>query len=1472
MAKRVINFNDYIGGEEALQIAARALRSLGKDVTNLSKTVGDDSGRIAAGFATIKQGIADIQSKAGKLQLFSGEDKAVLTALAQQLGELKKRQEDYKATVAAQKVVQQGLTETAKQYTSELAKQKDALKAAALAGDVEGQKKAAAAIRQTTQETTQLSKALRGANSEFTAAKGSYDALVIENNKLLASLHSLEGGLMSGSQEALKLKKQIYDNTQTLKDFDAETNRNFRSVGDYAKGFSGLVAELAKARSAQAGLTAGSEEYNRAQIRITGFQTAAQKSAAQMGLSYEQAEAKINGVAQAIQPLTTDLVRLEKEQQQVAKTAGEESVQYQKLGFQIQSAKTKIDEVATATAKAGEVQESFGKQLGFSKEGLNDYLTQLAVGAIGLQALVQASGAAFQANVEYSRNLAEVRKTTGLTADEAERLAQSLENLDTPTNLAGLLKIASVGGQLGIAKEDLLEFTKAIDTAVQALGNDFGGGAEAAEQIATTLGKISTVFGKELGTDVAQNILKIGSAVNQLGSEGAATAPFLTDVAQRVGGIATQSGLGLKDVLAYAAVLQETGSTAEVAGSSLGRLFSTLSTKTKAAFEIAQKANPALTLKEYTRLVNTDFNSAIQLFLKGLNAGNASTTEVAKRLGTLKLESGEARTAILTLAQSTDLFAQRQATANTQLNEATSLAKEAAVNVENLAGSVDELKNEAGELVTSGFLSSIFKGIVDIVKLDFKLFNAAFRGIGDAAEYVGQKLGILNKPLTDYTAKTVESALATIKQTAAQEKLLNAYTALGNVTQRSAEQEQEYAALRTKLLQEFGTAETKEVLNSIARNKEKVEDTKNTLRLEIKNFSDGIEDAGQKFARAQDAISVQLAGKTAEQIAAIRAVAKARAESAGRGTTVSGDSLIPQAQINAADRLNKAEELLKSQQILRSQAVAALAKLEGTNTAAKLAGADAAGVEEEAELQLDRTRQELAKNRAASLRDELADNAERLKLLRAYQAQQGKLFEDGQISPEILAERVRGSEDLATQIQRDGAAIRIKIAKAEAAERLAEAENDRIRQSKKKNISEEELKDIQGQYAARRVEIFRKEARDIAQAQSDLRKQLEVEPLEFKVATVDFNKLRADLIGYVKTYESELESLKNAEMARDSELTGALARREISQNTYDQQQRKNRKDTDEAILALDKKYHKATLEDQKKANQDALDDQEAAVAKRIALIEKIGQFTSAAESAFFGVKGNYIDADIQRTQQAYDSEIQAAGANSALKLQIQQKYDKQLRKLNYDKAKAERDQAAISVAISTAVAVGKSLATYGLPAAIPFIIGDLIIGGLQEAVILTKPLPAYFKGRKSGPAELAQVSERGPELIHEKASNRFRYVAEQAVVQLGEGDKVFTAHETTAMLATVGLNHSQAQQPARVAQAFSGAAQGAATARETQEGRGYSKLAANIDANTAALRKLKPTTVKVYRGADADVETSQGLTRYLTQRRFGKQG
>ena len=1381
---KVSDLFDPLGpGTQDLQDFTAAVQGLSRNYKNFAKNLDADSERVKAALAAVQTQGATILAQANGLNLLNEQERQSIAALTTQVQGLLREQARLQEVQAAQARAQERVKDATTQAQSALRAMQNELREAYAAKDTARIEAAAKSIAGYKNETLDLSRAVRGASSELTAARGSYNALELENRRLITTLKNLQDGLGGGSAEAAKLEQQIAANTQTLKDFDAKILVFNRNVGNYKGGFTDLVQELAKARAAQAGLAQGSQEYNGNLVKVSGFQTAAQRSAAQMGLTYEQAEAKIEQVTAAIQPLTTSLLRLEKEQEAVAVSAGKESEAYQRIGFQIESTKKDIADITTATATAGDQTSGFTQQLGFTKAGLQQYAVGLAAGTIGVQALVQASRELFADNVQYSRELAEVRKTTGLTADESERLAGSLKQLNTPTTLAGLLKIAEVGGQLGEKGVESVEaFTKAIDIASQALSNDFTGGAE---EIATVLGKISNVFRKELGDDTAHNILAVGSAVNQLGADGAATAPFLTDVALRVGAISASTGVGLKNVLAYAAVLQETGSTSEVAGTALNRFFSTLTTKTKEAYAIAKLANPALTLKDFTHLVNTDFNQAIQVFLAGLREGGKSTTDQARLLATLKLQSGEAKNAIITLSQNTQLFAERQQTANDQLRDATSLAAEAAVNVDTLGGSVDQATNDFKNFFTSGAAAGFLKFLVDATRYLYKnTIGQAVRDIGDAVSYAKEKMSLAAPPLTNYTDKTVAATLATIQQVASQEQLYNAYARLRDTTQRSAAQEAEYSTLRQKLVQEFGTAEEKAVLDSIARRKEQVENTKNTLRQEIAAFTSGVDEAQLKFARAQDAISVQLAGKSAEQLASIRAAAKAQAESGNR-RAVDGNTgaLIPQAQINAANRLNQAEEALKNQQLLRSQAVAALAKLEGTNTQAKQAGADAAEDEADAEAQLDRTAQERAKNRVRALQQDLAANQRRIEDVRKYQAAQGQLFADRQLSSQAFASSVLGSEELVTQYERDGAALRITLAKAESQEKLVAAENDRARQRQKKNITQAELTDIDGQYAQRRIGIARDEKAAISKIYEDLQAKLEVKPLEFKVAGLNANTLKPVVDNITngaenaeKAFQRSLVAIQGAATRQETEATLARANGEISEQTYQDRLLAIKREASGKTLALLQASHKATGDEENANAKLRLQQDQALVAKRLAIIEKAGAYAQELESAYATIKGNQIDAQIQRTQAAYDNETKAAGNNAELKAQIDKKYQKQLAKLNYDKAKAEQDAALTSIAISTAVGIAKAFAEYVFPyALIPAGIAA-VQGALQAAVVLSKPLPAYFKGRAGGPAEFAQLGERGPELVGQPG--RLRLVEKPSIGYLAAGDRVYTAPET----------------------------------------------------------------------------------------------
>ena len=60
-------------------------------------------------------------------------------------------------------------------------------------------------------------------------------------------------------------------------------------------------------------------------------------------------------------------------------------------------------------------------------------------------------------------------------------------------------------------------------------------------------------------------------------------------------------------------------------------------------------------------------------------------------------------------------------------------------------------------------------------------------------------------------------------------------------------------------------------------------------------------------------------------------------------------------------------------------------------------------------------------------------------------------------------------------------------------------------------------------------------------------------------------------------------------------------------------------------------------------------------------------------------------------------------------------------------------------------------------------------------------MPNYFVGRKDGPAEFANLGERGPELVGQEKTG-YRLIPKPTVGYLRAGDRVYTAPETQQLL------------------------------------------------------------------------------------------
>lgn len=192
-----------------------------------------------------------------------------------------------------------------------------------------------------------------------------------------------------------------------------------------------------------------------------------------------------------------------------------------------------------------------------------------------------------------------------------------------------------------------------------------------------------------------------------------------------------------------------------------------------------------------------------------------------------------------------------------------------------------------------------------------------------------------------------------------------------------------------------------------------------------------------------------------------------------------------------------------------------------------------------------------------------------------------------------------------------------------------------------------------------------------------------------------------------------------------------------------------------------------TAETQRAANQRAI-QQTAEYAQQIGDI--LNGFAENQQQREL----NKLDADRQRIEELRkEGKISEQEATARLK-----RLDVAERRIRREQAQREKQLAIFNAIIATAVAVARA----GNPilAAIA-----AALGAAQIAVIASKPIPQFAKGKKNSYQGPGIVGEAGSELI-EKNGQLF-IAPKKTIVWLGSKDKVYNHQETVRMLEKPGL-------------------------------------------------------------------------------------
>ena len=434
-----------------------------------------------------------------------------------------------------------------------------------------------------------------------------------------------------------------------------------------------------------------------------------------------------------------------------------------------ESAKTKVELDALnarmttlrtgANASALSIQNLAGK--------FNHY-SGIVTGALAALAGVALS---IKGTIDLNNKLAEaqttVAKTTGMNNEEVKELMRTYSDFDTRTSNMDLLKISEVGGRLGVPKEEIAEFTKEVDKMYVALGDSFEGGVE---QVANQMGKIKNLFKETKDLDIATAFNQIGSSLNELGANGAASEANIADFTLRIGALPDNLKPSIAETLALGAAFEESGIDSERAGTAYSS-FVRMAAKESGKF--AEVMN--LTKKEVDDLINKD---PMQFFLKfAEGAKGLDTVEMAKMLDYLKLNDQYVISILGAASENTDRFRKTINLSNEALQEATSLTEEFNKVNNNAAAIYDKVKKSIIGAFTSDTVAKSLNWLIE----SFGKMIGAVEDADGKWHAIGQTFMFVVKLLTIVTVGVISFntavALSNLTLATAKERLL-AYTVI----------------------------------------------------------------------------------------------------------------------------------------------------------------------------------------------------------------------------------------------------------------------------------------------------------------------------------------------------------------------------------------------------------------------------------------------------------------------------------------------------------------------------------------------------------------------------------------------------------------------------------------------------------------------------------------------------------------------
>ena len=377
----------------------------------------------------------------------------------------------------------------------------------------------------------------------------------------------------------------------------------------------------------------------------------------------KKGKASINELKQAYDQLSDELNQLN--------TKSKEFYEKQK---DLQSLKKNIDDATGSINKHSNSWQTAVKNL------------TAYVGLFGVfNAIKDTVTSAIKKNFEYSSSLTDIRKVSGLTMQDVNKLSEELAKIDTRTSVDGLAQLAYQGAKLGMGKygvDGMAQFVKAADKINVAIGEEMG------EEALPALSKMVETMGLIPKMGIEKAMLATGSAMFKLSSTSTSTSTNIVEFAKRLTGVSRTAGITTDQLLALGSASDSLFLMPEVSATAMSK------------FIVALQKNHNLIEKDLGIQQGTIKNmyaaghamDAIVLVLEKMrDKGNMNALgSIFKDLGS---DGQRLITAMVTMSKNVDVLKDHLYESQEAFEEATAVTNEYTMQQQSAAGILDRANN-----------------------------------------------------------------------------------------------------------------------------------------------------------------------------------------------------------------------------------------------------------------------------------------------------------------------------------------------------------------------------------------------------------------------------------------------------------------------------------------------------------------------------------------------------------------------------------------------------------------------------------------------------------------------------------------------------------------------------------------------------------------------------------------------------------